>query len=127
MSNLLVDFATFFTAANIATSAYGYDMMPDSPDSAVAIHEYQGHGSLPQIGSSSRAIQFVARDAGAEQSKRIADALYRALGSEDGIVTLTAERWVMIGLSQLPFKLKVDERSRTYYAFNAVVTTFQDN
>lgn len=127
MANLLEDFQTYFITAGLATTANSFlNIMQDSPDSAVAIYEYQGSGSLPQIGAVTRSIQVVARDKSVVGVLTSINNLYRSLVTEEGILNLTPERWTVIDLRQPPFQLKVDTAGRTYYCFNVGVVTYID-
>lgn len=127
MADLLEDFGAYFSSAGLLSStAFGIDHMPDKPASCVAVYEYAGSNGPPQVAGSSRSVQIVVRDESSRAAKMKADEIYRALDVEDGILNLTPERWCAIYLRQTPFKLKVDEQNRTYYAFNVGVTTFND-
>lgn len=126
MATLYEDLKGYFLSkALVQQGAIFSDTMMDQPNSAVAIYEYQGNSTLPQIQSATRSIQIVTRDVNAKTSKDKADALYRSLITEDGILDLPG-RTCMIQLRQTPFKLKVDAAERTYYCFNIGITTNND-
>lgn len=136
MSDLLLDLVAYFISKDIATAEVDEDdvptgdavdvfrdTMPDGPDSAVAIYEYAGGPITPQIASTVRSIQIVARANSATASKDRAYQFYNSLLSEDGIINLTATRWAVVTLRQVPFKIKIDSRNRIYYGFNVGITT----
>jgi hypothetical protein len=127
MANLLDDFSTYFITAGIATAgAIFQDTMLDGPDDAIAIYEYQGSSSFPQIASSERSIQIVSRSKSAPTAKSKADALHGSLIVEDGILNLTPARWGVFDLRQPPYRMKVDSQARVYYCFNVGVATYND-
>lgn len=125
MSDLLQDFETYFKSKGINKQIFR-DTIPDMPDSVIALYEYQGAGSLPQIEGATRPVQIVVRDKSATTAKVLARQLYNLLQTEDSILYLTAERWATIFLKEPPFKLKADDKDRIYYCFNVIVTTYED-
>jgi hypothetical protein len=103
-----------------------YDTMLQAGDDAIGIYEYQGTVPLPQVSGASRSIQIVTRSKSVLVAKKLANAIYKSLLTEDGVLNLTAERWALVIPRQTPFKLKTDDSGRTYYAFNVVITTYID-
>lgn len=125
MTDLLLDFEAYFVSKGISVAVFR-DNIQDTPDTAIAIYEYQGSNSLPQIGITDRSIQISARDKSATKAKKLAQDLYKLLVTEEGILNLTPERWTMTYLLQPPFKIQVDDKGRTFYGFNITVTTYND-
>lgn len=126
MAHLLDDFEAYFTGAGLATGVVYKDTIPDNPDTAIAIFEYAGSGGPAQVAGALRSIQIVSRALKVADARKKALELYASLVTEDGIINLTPERWGQINLRQTPFKMKVDEKGRNYYAFNLGITTYYD-
>jgi hypothetical protein len=126
MADLFVDFESYFKAKGVLTEKLHMDSIPQEGNNAVVLYEYEGVGSLQQIGTSTRSLQLVVRDKSARAARLKAWEVYKSLESEDGIIYLTETRWSMIHLRQVPFKLKVDESGRSYYCFNIGITTEND-
>lgn len=127
MNDLLKDFESYFTSLDVIESGKFFrDTMPDMPDSLVCVFEYSGQGSIPQIQTANRSIQIAVRDKNATVAMQKAKQLYGTLITEDGILSLTEVRWCMVHLRQTPFKIRVDEKGRSYYGFNVGVTTYID-
>jgi hypothetical protein len=126
MADLFVDFQSYFNMQLLHDGVLHMDNLPQEGDNALALYEYEGVGSLSQIGSSTRSLQLVVRHKSARAARTKAWELYRSLQSDDGIVYLTTTRWTLIHLRQPPFKLKVDEAGRSYYCFNLSITTEND-
>lgn len=123
MQDLLLDIKTYFIANGVSTEIYR-DAIGDDPDKAIVLYEYQGASSLAQIDVNTRPIQVVTRAKLASEAKEEAKTLYKLLKTHDSIINFTEDRWALIYLNHPPFKLKVDDRTRTYYAFNMVLTTY---
>lgn len=130
MADLLEDFQSFFIAAGLVTVANcSLDQMPDTPTTpplCVAIYEYQGQQGAAQIAGAHRSIQIVVRSANVKDVRNKAKELYNSLVTDDHDINLTPERWGMLYLRQPPFRFKVDENKRIYYAFNIGITTYTD-
>lgn len=123
--DLLDNFKEYFDTASLTDGFVVYtDTMDDRGDSAIGIYEYKGAGSLPQINTPTRSIQIVARAKTVKVARTKIQALYNALVTETGQINLTDERWAVLYLRQTPFKFKVDDEGRTYYAFNIGCTTY---
>jgi hypothetical protein len=124
---LLRDIKSYVVAnTGINTSIITLDAMGDSPDTAIALYEYEGVSPIPQITSVTRSVQVVARSKSASEAHRLSSEIYRSLLTENGILNLTADRWSAINLRQVPFKFKTDEAGRVYYCFNLSLTTYID-
>ena len=125
MTDLLQDFENYFKSKGVDTPIFR-DTIPDKPDNAIALYEYQGAGGLPQIEGATRPVQIVVRNKSATAAKVLARQLYNLLQTDDSILYLTAERWATVYLKEPPFKLKADDKDRIYYCFNAITTTYED-
>lgn len=126
---LLLDVATFLVANLIATGD-GVDIFrdftPEEPDSLIALHEYAGDPSSLYDPAVHRSFQVSCRDKNANTARLKALEVFEALrDAQDGAgkVDLTSTRCGQVYLRQTPFKLKVDENARVYYAFNVGITT----
>lgn len=126
MADLLSDIKKYLVQKGVKASEIFIDSIPNSPDKAVAIYEYQGSSPLAQIAGVSRSVQIVTRSKSAGEARETAISIYRSLKTESSIINFTAERWAAIHLRQPPFKFKVDESGKTYYSFNMNVTTYED-
>lgn len=125
MQDLLLDIKEFLEAKGEKTTIFR-DAIDDKTDKAIVLYEYQGNNPGAQIAGSTRPVQFVVRDKTATGAKDLIRLLYKMLETEDSIIQFTSNRWAIIHLSQPPFKLKVDEKNRTYYVFNTVITTYNE-
>lgn len=129
MTDLLLDFVSFFTTASLVQGDgidIFRDIAPDSPDSATILYEYSGYTPMPQIMGVERPIQIVCRDLSATAAKTKARSLYNALITDDSVLNLTTDRWCTLSFKEPPFKLKEDEKERIYYGFNVRATTYSD-
>lgn len=127
MKDLLMDLEAYLTSVSLSGRPPIFkDNMLDSPDTAIALYEYQGNAPLPQIAGTLRSVQVVTRAKVPFQAKQLANEVYKHLQTEEGILNLTEERWCVLTLRQPPFKLKVDNSGRTYYCFNLGITTYND-
>jgi len=126
MTDLLADIKKYLVAGGIKSDLVALDAIPDTPDEAVAIYEYQGNSPLAQISGVSRPIQIVTRDIVSTKARTQARTIYGLLKTEDSLINFTTERWAALHLRQPPFKFKTDEAGRSYYAFNMQVTTYED-
>lgn len=126
MTGLLNDFVTYLKAGLTKPPVFYTDIMLDEVgrETAVAVYEYTGSTGIPQVEAIHRSIQIAVRGKKHQEAKNIAFELYKMLRTEDGIIFLTPQRWGTINLRQSPFKLKVDEKGRPYYAFNLGITTY---
>lgn len=125
MADLLQDFESYFKSKNVNIPIFR-DTMPDNPDNAIALYEYQGTRDFLQIDGATRPVQIVVRDKSATAAKVLARQLYSLLKTDDSILYLTSERWTTIYLKEPPFKLKADDKDRIYYCFNVITTTYED-
>jgi hypothetical protein len=128
-NTLLEDIGLFLVANNIATGD-GIDIFrdftPEQPDSLIALHEYNGDSASFYDSSVHRSIQVLSRDLNADAARQKTLDIFTAIPAAQsaiGIVHFTSERWGQVFLRQPPFKLKVDENNRVYYAFNIGITT----
>jgi len=127
MANLLMDIADYLVASNVALSDQIFrDGSPDTPDYAIILYEYAGNVSIPQVDTTLRSLQVVVRDFSPTISREKANEIYNLFKTEDGVLSITLDRWCMPHLRQSPFKLKVDTKNRVYYAFNLGMTTYND-
>lgn len=123
MQDLLLDLKEFLIA-NGVTDYIFRDTMGDTPDTAIALYEYQGVSPGAQVSGAVRPIQIVTRSKSISEAKKIGIQIYKLLQTEDSIINLTTERWAVIHTHQTPWKLKVDDKKRTYYVFNNTLTTY---
>jgi hypothetical protein len=70
-----------------------------------------------------RSIQIVCRSKSAAAAKQKAESIFASMSSSDELFHLTLARWCLLNIRQHPFKMKVDNRGRTYYCFNIEVNT----
>lgn len=101
------------------------DFMPESPDTAVVLHEYGGDPLSPFTEHVHRSIQVKVRDKNAEVARRKAVQICEAFraSSEDYRVDFSDGSWGQVYVRQPPFKLMQDESSRVTYCFNLGITT----
>lgn len=127
MTTLLADFEAYFNSLNLLEGfECGLDTLLDSSDEAVGIYEYSGSPSPAPIKTVLRSIQIVVRSTSVKVARAKSAELYKSLQTDDTIIQLTPERWATIALRQTPFKFKVDEKGRAYYAFNLGCNTYYE-
>lgn len=128
MTDLLTDLITYFAQQGVVQGdgidAFR-DTAPDSPDSMVVIYEYVGSPIAGDTDAAERSLQIVARAHSATEAKLKAREIHKLIRVQ-GLLQVTAERWVQIIERQLPFKIKVDSNGRVYYGFNVGVITYKD-
>lgn len=126
---LLLDIILYLQNRNIV-SGDGVDSFrdfsPASPDNVVVLTEYAGSAAIRFATVTNRSVQVSTRNVKANDARIKAQQIYQALYSESQLVHFTDERWGQVYLRQTPFKLSVDEKGRTTYAFNIGVTTTID-
>lgn len=122
---LLEDLETYFTDKSLTTGySVGKDFLEDSSEPAIGLAEYSGLTFGQQISGAARFVQVRVADKSAKRSATHCQQLFDALASDDGIVNLTPERWAVINYTNTPFKLEVDTRGRSHYAFNIEIVTY---
>jgi hypothetical protein len=126
MTDLLTDMKAYFVANGIQASLIFRDGIPDKPDTAIALFEYEGSSPGAQIAGSDRSVQVMARALSSDEAKVLARKLHKLLETEDGELYYTPERWSITHRRQSPFKLKVDDAKRSCYVFNVGITTYDD-
>lgn len=99
------------------------DFTPESPDSAVMLHEYKGTAAFQHEPAVHRSVQVSCRSKQADDARRKALDIYNSFVSENLIVQLTETRWGQVFLRQPPFKIERDSLDRTTYGFNLGITT----
>lgn len=102
------------------------DTAPDTPNTLVAVYEYQGGPPALHTNVAQRSIQIVARHKKQSEARAKAQAIYNALSPSATIMSLTTDRWCIVFPKQAPFKIKVDSEQRSYYGFNIGITTYTD-
>lgn len=127
MTTLLDDFEAYFTSQNLVGKYPVYkDTIQDKADDAIAIYEYGGTAPIPQVDGVSRAIQIVVRGSSVGAARSKISELYKSLLTPDGELYLTDVRWTKLRLKQTPFRFKVDQQGRPYYAFNLECITYYE-
>lgn len=123
---LLLDIVTYLVTNGVVqgdgVDAFR-DYTPESPDSLVALHEYQGDPATPYDSNVHRSVQVSARDKDADAARQKALEIFQLLSSENRIINFTSERWGQVYLRQPPFRMKTDESDRVTYGFNVGITT----
>lgn len=129
MANLMEDIVSYYTDLGVV-SGLGIDafvdMMPEKPNTCVAIIEYQGFPQVDHTSMAVRCVQVCNRATSADKARKDALDLYNLILPDVERKDLTDERWSLIAPQQTPVKLKVDAQGRTYYVFNLNVTTYVD-
>lgn len=128
MPDLMTDIETFLANEMTLPDVY-HDTMLENPDEAMTIYEYSGANSpYPAVGASLRTFQLVVRSKSAMNARAVCKEAYDLLSAtqdDDGVQNLNG-RECIVATMQSPFKLKVDDKDRTYYCFNLVVTTHKE-
>ena len=99
------------------------DNMPEKPDNVISLFEYEGTTDFV----ANRSVQIVVRDTSYETGRnRCIEAFNAVENPYNRITQLTEDRWAILKARQPVFKLKEDESSRTVWAFNLSVVTYND-
>lgn len=126
MADLLSDIEAYIKGASKIVFPFFKDHIEDKPDTAIALYEYTGQSPTAQVEGVLRSVQVVVRSKSPAEAKHCINEIYKLLLTEDSVVDFTASRWALVSLRQPPFKMKVDEKGRVYYVFNAGITTYLD-
>lgn len=126
---LLLDIARFF-AANSVVQGSGIDTFldfaPPEPDNLVYLMEYEGDPAIPWDKHVHRSVQITTRAKSAEYARLWSRDLFKTLQNamdEDRRVQFTSTRFGQVYLRQPPFRMQMDENTRTYFTFNVGITT----
>lgn len=101
------------------------DFMPESPDTVVVLHEYQGDPISPFTTNVHRSVQVKVRSRYAEDARSKAAQICEVLrdATEDRQIYFSDSTWGQVYIRQTPFKLLQDESGRVTYCFNLGITT----
>lgn len=102
------------------------DVAPETPDTLIAVYEYQSGPPAIHEPVAQRSIQILARAKSATTAKAKALEIFNAFSPSAKIMTITDERWCIAYPRQTPFKIKIDSEDRIYYGFNLGITTYTD-
>lgn len=129
MANLLLDLVDRLTAAGIVVGDGKdtfRDFMPDAPDVAISLVEYQGT-TIPFVSLAQRNIQISVRHLTYEGSRTKCTEIYNYFNKEEPIFDADASgRWFTAFPKQPPFKLGKDSQNRTTFTFNCLINTYND-
>lgn len=130
MADLLQDIQAFIIANNLAT-ADGVDIfrdfIPESPDDLISVAEYAGVPGLAGIDTQLRLVQINVRNTSYSSARSTSHQLYSLFHrSEEPILQMTSERWVITQPRQTPFQSNRDRQNRTTFTFNVALTTYKD-
>lgn len=101
------------------------DFMPEEPDHAVVLHEYNSDDLSQFTDQVHRSVQIKVRDRDATVAREKAVAVCKAFRSnrEDRRIDFSDTAWGQVYVRQTPFKLLQDEAGRVVYCFNLGITT----
>jgi hypothetical protein len=136
---LVKDLIDWIIINNLAQE-YGVDIfdgyIPDNTSSVITLREYDSYSSpIKRVDVHQRFIQVVIRDLNADKAQQECVKLHKlflqlpdenADNEDDNFTLLPSGRWVILCPKNLPIKISVDERHRTIYGFNTIVTTNSD-
>lgn len=133
MSLLLEDMLTFLVdngiCKGLGEDAF-WDKLPDSPDSCIAVFEYEGMAEMPyETDALHRSVQIVCRASTASSAKATATRVHNLIRSsldETGKIIYNG-RFTQTSIRQAPFKLNEDKKARVTYGFNLGITTSEDS
>lgn len=128
MNPLLLDIIEYFTALGLVQGDgidCFRDFSPEKPDNVIVVYEYQGLEVKQYTGVAHRSVQITVRDLVANTARVKALELFNALVTDDTAnrIDFTADRWGQVTLRSTPYKIKIDENSRTVYGFEIGITT----
>jgi hypothetical protein len=125
---MLADITAYLEDEGVGTQGVNlfYSLMPDQPDSCVAVFEYGGRPPVfehdsPQPALEYPRVQVLARDPDYDTARSLARDAHLAL-SEVVNMTLGATRFLRITPLQAPFFLRRDESGRVEFVCNFEVT-----
>lgn len=123
--DVLSDIIQFIVSMGLATEKdvdIFKDYVPDSPNSCIAISEYEGTDPAVFTRTSIRSIQILVRDPLGSNAKQKSWDIYNMLYKEDLFIDIGTRRCI-ISMRNTPFKMSVDSQRRTSYVFNFGLTT----
>ena len=129
MAALLLDITSFLVDNQLAAGDgidTFRDFVPAQPNDIIMLGEYSGDPPHPVDDAVHRSVQIACRSTDPDIAHTKAQSIFnllRAKQSDTLYVQFTVDRWGQVYLRQLPFKVKIDENDRTYYAFNIGITT----
>lgn len=103
-----------------STYSYNRDVLPDTPNEVIDIHEYAGSSPLPQVEEVCRNFQILVRNSSAESSRADAVAIYKAMHNSTGTITLSDGVHGIIA-PDTPSKLSTDTQGRAAYSFSLCI------
>jgi len=131
MADLLLDIVNYWIGESLVTADgtdIFRDILPDTPDSCVAIVEYAGEVSFIN-NTINRSIQVRVRDADHDDAKSLIVSLYDSVydpEAEIRIIDFTATRWGIVTARNYPYQLDRDEDKRYIFVFNMGIVTIGD-
>jgi hypothetical protein len=105
------------------------DGKPDTPARACCLFEYAGSPVEPGADCLDRKVQILTRDSSYAAAKAKAWAIFSILAKPEDpedILQLDADRWAVVSALAPPVKLEEDDKKRTVFVCNYIVTTQKD-
>ena len=103
-----------------STYSYNRDVLPDTPNEVIDIHEYTGSSPLPQVEEVCRNFQIFVRNSSAENASADAISIYKAMRNSTGTISLTDGIHGII-VPDTPSKLSTDTQGRATYSFSLCI------
>ncbi len=132
MIELLKGLATYLVSKGLY-SKVGTDIIldskPDSPAKVCCLFEYPGSPVEPGADCLDRKVQILTRDSSYAAAKAKAWAIFSILANPEDpeeILQLDADRWAIVSAIAPPVKLEEDDKKRTVFVCNYIVTTQKD-
>lgn len=136
LADMLLDIINYLESLNVVDGD-GVDTfrdnMPESPDKAISLIEYDGLGAIPSAEGVVRRFQVGARSSADDPDWAHSKvwSIFNALVTDELVIDTrelvpAGDFWGVLRGVQTPHKTKTDESNRVTYSFNVIVTTYRD-
>jgi hypothetical protein len=132
MADLLKCLASYLIANGLYTKEgtdIFLDSKPDAPAKVCCLFEYQGSQVEPGSDCLDRKVQILTRDSSYTAAKAKAWAVFKLMARTDDpeyILQLDGDRLAVVSVISLPVKLEEDDKKRTVFVCNYVISTDSD-
>jgi len=131
MADMLLDVIRFLADSGIECED-GYnafrDVIPDTPNNIIALHEYAGGGSFLVAEGVQRIFSVQVRSVDASNAQKLAWDVFNVLIPVDTVIDTRPRGnfWGVVHALRVPSKIRTDESNRAVYGFNVSVITYRD-
>ena len=128
MGMLVDDIGDYIISQGLAKDGEVFsNFRPDDPDFVVVISEYDSRTSIGVTHAGSRRFQIIIRAKRQTESAGKAWAIYKSIFKDNqSFIHINEDRFIVPVPLQQPLPLETDDRGRSVYVFNVLVTTNND-